>query len=186
MFNWDDGTSSEWLGPYPSGSAISASHSWSDIGTYDVKVKAKDTNGATSGWSPPHTITIDLNDAPETPTITGPPTGAPGKPYLFKMQTTDPNGDKVYYYVDWGDNTTSGWIGPFDSGVEATITHTWSKQGTYTVKVKAKDIPGAESDWGTLTVVMPTEYRFSIQIFLQHLFDMFPHIFPILRQLLGY
>ncbi|MBE3141416.1 MAG: hypothetical protein IMZ53_12650, partial [Thermoplasmata archaeon] len=66
------------------------------------------------------------------------------------------------------------------------ITHSWSEQGTYTVKVKAKDVPGDESDWGTLDVVMPTEYRFSFQVLLQHLFEMFPHIFPILRHLMGY
>jgi hypothetical protein len=186
LFNWGDGTSSAWLGPYSSGSTISALYSWSSIGDYDVKVKAKDTNGATSDWSQPLTITIVLNNAPDTPTIKGPATGAPGKAYLFKMQTTDTDGDNVYYYVDWGDNTTSGWIGPFNSGAEATTTHSWSEQGTYTVKVKAKDVPGDESEWGTMDVIMPFDYRFSFQTFLQHLFEMFPHMFPILRHLTGY
>jgi hypothetical protein len=186
MFNWDDGNSSAWLGPYVSGSTVTASHSWSDIGGYDVIVKAKDSNGAISDWSQPHTITIVLNDAPDTPTIKGPATGKPGKAYLFRMQTTDTNGDNVYYYVDWGDNTTSGWIGPFNSRVEATTTHTWNEQGTYNVKVKAKDVPGDESEWGTMDVVMPFDYRFSFQTFLQHIFEMFPHMFPILRHLTGY
>ena len=186
LFNWGDGTSSAWLGPYTSGLTISAAHSWSAIGDYNVKVKAKDTNGATSDWSEPLTITIVLNDAPDTPTITGPATGTPGKAYLFRMQTTDANGDNVYYFVDWGDNTTTEWIGPFNSGVEATTTHTWSEQGTYTVKVKAKDVVGDESDWGTLEIPIPFEYRFSFQTFLQHLFEMFPNMFPILRHLMGY
>jgi hypothetical protein len=186
LFNWGDGTSSAWLGPYSSGLTISASYSWSTIGDYNVKVKAKDTNGATSGWSEPLTITIVLNNAPDTPTIKGPATGAPGKAYLFKMQTTDADGDNVYYYVDWGDNTTSEWIGPYNSGAVATTTHSWSEQGTYTVKVKAKDVPGDESDWGTMDIVMPFDYRFSFQTFLEHIFEMFPHMFPILRHLLGY
>ncbi len=185
QFNWGDGTSSTWLGPYSSGLTISASYSWSAIGNYSVKVKAKDINGATSDWSEPLTITIVLNDAPDTPTIKGPATGAPGKAYLFKMQTTDTDGDNVYYYIDWGDSTTTEWIGPFISGAVATTTHSWSEQGTYTVKVKAKDIAGDESDWGTLEIAMPFEYRFSFQTFLQHLFEMFPHMFPILRHLLG-
>ncbi len=186
MFNWGDGTLSTWLGPYSSGLTVSASHSWSVIGSYDVIVKAKDTNGATSDWSQPHTITIVLNDAPNTPTISGPGTGSPGKPYLFKMQTTDTNGDDVFYYVDWGDNITSGWVGPYNSGVEATITHSWTNQGTYTVKAKAKDIQGDESDWGTLQVVMPMEYKFAFNAFFQHLFESFPHLFPILRHVMGY
>lgn len=186
MFSWDDGTSSQWLGPYSTGVTASASHSWSELGTYNVKVKAKDTNGATSDWSQPHEISIVLNDAPDIPTISGPGTGAPGKNYLFKMQTVDINGDDVYYFIDWGDGTTTEWIGPFASGTQATTTHSWSEEGTYTVKVKAKDIAGDESDWGTMDVVMPFNYRFSLQTFLENLFEMFPRLFLVLQQLLGY
>ena len=186
MFSWGDGTSSTWLGPYSSGTTISASHSWSNIGSYDVKVKAKDINGATSDWSQPLTITIVLNDAPNTPTISGPATGVPGTLYLYKFQTSDTNGDDVYYYIDWNDNTTSGWIGPYHSGALVTTTHSWSQKGTYAIKIKAKDIPGDESDWGTMDVVMPYEYRFSFQGLIQHLFEMFPHLFPILRHVMGY
>jgi hypothetical protein len=186
MFSWGDGTSSAWLGPYASGITASSMYSWSALGTYQVKVKAKDTNGATSNWSQPLTITIVLNDAPNTPTIRGPATGKPATPYLYKLQTSDTNGDDVYYYVDWGDNTTSGWIGPYTSGVQVTTTHSWSQQGTYTAKVKAKDILGDESNWGSIDIVMPTEYKFSFSGFIQHLLEMFSHMFPILRQLMGY
>jgi hypothetical protein len=185
MFSWDDGTSSQWLGPYSSGIPISTSHSWSEIGTYTVKVKAKDTNGATSDWSQPHEISIVLNDAPDTPTISGPATGAPGKNYLFKVQTSDANGDDVYYYIDWGDGTSTEWIGPFTSGEQTTTTHSWGEKGTFTVKAKAKDITGEESDWGTMDVVMPYDYRFSFQTFLKNLFEMFPRMFPVLRHLIG-
>ena len=58
LFDWDDGTDSGWLGPYPSGSEQSASHSWDEEGEYDVKVKAKDENDAVSDWSNDHTIEI--------------------------------------------------------------------------------------------------------------------------------
>ena len=58
LFDWDDGTDSGWLGPYPSGSEQSASHSWDKEGEYDVRVKAKDENGAVSDWSFDHTIEI--------------------------------------------------------------------------------------------------------------------------------
>jgi hypothetical protein len=186
MFNWDDGTTSAWLGPYSSGLTVSDSHAWTAIGNYTIKVKAKDINGATSDWSEPQMISIVLNDAPDTPTVTGPTTGAPGKAYLYKMQTTDVNGDDVYYFIDWGDGTTTDWIGPYNSGVVASTTHSWSEKGTYNVKVKAKDVIGDESDWGTLDITMPFEYRYSFQIFLSHLFERFPHMFPLLRHIMGY
>jgi hypothetical protein len=92
----------------------------------------------------------------------------------------------VYYYIDWGDGTTSDWLGPYKTGVEATTTHSWSEEGTYTVKIKAKDVPGDESDWGTMEIVMPFDYQFSFHTFLEHLFETFPHLFPVLRSLFGY
>jgi len=51
LFDWGDGTDSDWLGPYNSGYPCTASHSWSNSGAYYVKVKAKDTYDRESGWS---------------------------------------------------------------------------------------------------------------------------------------
>lgn len=57
-FEWGDGTNSGWVGPYSSGEQGSASHSWATAGTYDVKVKAKDSEGAESAWSTITQVTI--------------------------------------------------------------------------------------------------------------------------------
>jgi hypothetical protein len=128
------------------------------------------------------------NQPPNPPTITGPASGKKGQPYNYTFNTTDPNGDNVYYFIDWGDNTSSGWIGPYSSGHEITQSHTWSK-GTYTIKAKAKDMYGSESSWATLTVTMPNDLAYIPFPFLQileKLMERFPHAFPILRELLGY
>jgi outer membrane protein assembly factor BamB len=58
LLDWGDGNTSWWLGPFDSGVAFSASHAWSQPGTYEIKVKAKDSYGAESNWSEPMTITI--------------------------------------------------------------------------------------------------------------------------------
>jgi len=59
LFDWGDGNTSGWVGPYPSGGTGSASHRWAALGTYEVKVKAKDDSvGRESGWSPAFTFTI--------------------------------------------------------------------------------------------------------------------------------
>jgi hypothetical protein len=185
MFSWGDGNSSEWIGPFTSGATAYSYHSWSALGSYPVKVKAKDSNGATSDWSEPVTMEIVLNDPPNIPTISGPGTGKPGTQYLFLFQTTDINADDVYYFVDWGDNSTSGWIGPYRSGSQASASHSWNQKGTYSIKIKAKDIIGDESDWKTLDVKMPTKIIFQLEPFLQQLFERFPNLFPILRYLVG-
>ena len=61
-FDWGDGTNSGWIGPYNSGDTSSASHTW-DEGYYEIKVKAKDTNGAVSVWSDPLSISMPRNRA---------------------------------------------------------------------------------------------------------------------------
>ena len=57
MFSWGDGTYSDWLGPYESGSTATASHSFSK-GYYDIRVKAKDTEGNETDWSDPLPISM--------------------------------------------------------------------------------------------------------------------------------
>ena len=128
----------------------------------------------------------NVNQPPDTPTITGPTQGKIKVDTDYNFTATDPDTDDVYYFIDWGDQTNSSWIGPYASGEPITKSHTWPKKGDYTIKAKAKDIFGNESDWGTLSVTMPCSYNIPFQLFWERLFERFPHIFPMLRHLLGY
>ncbi|HDM66842.1 MAG TPA: PKD domain-containing protein [Thermoplasmatales archaeon] len=159
-YGWDwngDNIVDEWSEFLESGSLCSTSHTWSEEGVYHVKVKAQDEYGLESGWSENLTVTIvsSANQPPFTPTITGPTTGRVGNRYEYTFNAVDPEGDKIYYYIDWGDNTSSGWIGPYSSGEDVIVSHSFSVQGTYTVRAKARDVSGAESNWGELVVTMP-------------------------------
>jgi hypothetical protein len=76
-----------------------------------------------------------------------------GKPYEFNISSTDPDGDDIFYYVDWADGTYESWFGPYPEGEIVVVNHTWpAKTMLYQVKIKAKDIYGAESEWGTFFV----------------------------------
>ncbi|UCF49952.1 MAG: hypothetical protein JSU91_00285 [Thermoplasmatales archaeon] len=90
---------------------------------------------------------------PETPTISGPDTGVINQDYNFTVVSSDPNWDDIYYYIDWGDNSTSGWVGPYSNGEEVTINHTWSEKGLYEIKAKAKDIYGLTSEWSDIFLI---------------------------------
>ena len=57
-FDWGDGNTSGWLGPYPSGENTGANHTWFSVGGYQVKVKAKDIHGDESNWSEPLNVQI--------------------------------------------------------------------------------------------------------------------------------
>jgi Arylsulfotransferase (ASST)/PKD domain len=112
---------------------------------------------------PPQAATIPLmvrhgepteNHAPETPQQPqGPIEGDAGETYLFSTQTTDPDGDSLYYMIDWGDFSEETWVGPYDTGVEITFSHLWQQRGSYDVKVKAKDVHDAVSNWSEPVLV---------------------------------
>jgi|GEM_PF-2951114 len=86
--------------------------------------------------------------APDTPAApSGPTTGNVNVGYSFSTSTTDPQDDQVLYNFDFGDGTTSGWIGPYASGATATTSHTWNHAGTFNVKVQAKDTAEHTSGW---------------------------------------
>jgi hypothetical protein len=100
---------------------------------------------------------FNLSNPPAKPTTpTGQRIGTIGKNYSYTSSSTDSDGDQLYYLFDWGDGTNSSWLGPYETGQECTETHTWTQKNSYQIKVKAKDITGAESVWSDpLPIIMP-------------------------------
>ena len=145
-------------------------------------------------WYSPviHVKVISDNTAPTKPNKpSGQARGKVGQTYTYSTSTTDHDGDQVYYNWSWGDGTYSGWIGPFASGAKANGSYTWTIRGTYSIKVKAKDTSGAESNWSDpLPIKMPKNSAYTFLLLfsqiLEQIFERFPNAFPILRYLLGF
>ena len=72
---------------------------------------------------------------------------------------------------------------PTHSGVETTISKSYSEEGTFIISAYAMDVNMAESDIATLEVSIPVNQPVQYPL-LQRLFEIFPNMFPILRQLL--
>ncbi len=106
-------------------------------------------------------------EAPEAPSIAGPSSGKARTRYTYTVSAIDPQGDDVSLFVDWGDGSDSGWVGPVASGEEIELTHWWLRRGDYTITVQAKDIEDRESAWSTLPVSMP----YTRQMFLERILD---------------
>ncbi len=100
------------------------------------------------------------NLPPNKPTIDGPTSGKPGAVLSYTGVTTDPEGDNIQYFFDWGDGTNSGWTPFVTSGTISHQTHTWGSKGTYTISVKARDTSNAESPVATLSVKMPVDVSY--------------------------
>ena len=156
-YDWDDGETSETT-LVSSGSSKIASHSWLNPGTYYVKAKATDSNGASSGWSSTLTVTIDSENTPPNIPSTpyGETNGVTGTLYAYVTSASDPDSDQVKYTYDWGDGETSETT-LVSSGSSKIASHSWLNPGTYYVKAKATDSNGASSGWSsTLTVRIAT------------------------------
>ena len=122
------------------------------------------------------------NSPPNSPIITGPTSGKPNIEYDFLFVSTDPEGDAVMYNVDWGDGDTE-WTEYGDSGVEIILNHTWFASGKYTIKAKAIDIHGAESEWAEFTATIPRNKTTNNQILLLRLLERFPLLQKLIQQL---
>jgi hypothetical protein len=128
---------------------------------------------------------------PEKPnTPIGPSSGNVGVQYTYTSSTSDPDGDQVYYWFDWDDGTNSGWIGPYNSGEETSASHTWARRGSYEIKVKAKDINGAQSEWSDpLPVTMPRTRNVNIflhklSLVLERIVGKFPILYLLCEELI--
>lgn len=166
-FNWGDGSDDTTSGYIASGAEATAAHIWTKPGKYYVKVKAKDSRRAESVWSPSLRVTV-VNTPPNPPRKpSGPSSGQSGISYTYSTSATDPDGDQVRYIFDWGgggkrtiastrlfltrsSTTTTSFV---NSGDEASISHIWTKPGTYDVKAQAEDINRARSGWSTVLEV---------------------------------
>jgi agmatine deiminase len=127
----------------------------------DYYINAKDDSGRSEnhpyiGEPMAYSFTCELiNSPPETPEISGPTKGKPGVEYEYVFVSNDAEQDNVSYFIFWGDGTSTGWLGPYASGEEATASHVWDKKDIYTIKIKARDIYGEESNWGQLDISIP-------------------------------
>jgi len=147
-------------------------------------------SGDATGSSNPVTITMTKDKTvvahfgqapPNTPDMpAGQSFGFENVEYTYSSKTTDANGDNVYYLWDWGDGTQSSWLGPYSSGVTITTPHTFTVSGSYSIRVKAKDVNGAQSGWSpalpvTMPLVYPGHHGFFYELLLKLLHLLFPY-----------
>ncbi len=176
LWDFGDGTYSEDQNP---------THMYLSPGAYNVTATVTDANNksfseTTSAW------VQETNHPPEKPVITGPQKVKKGEWVWYNITVNDSDGTIIY--LDWEIfNITPGlWDGPYPSNMELPAYGQWNEKGSFTVRVKAKDPYGAESEWATLTVRVPFSFNTLPPSFWEQLFERFPNAFPILRHLLGY
>jgi len=90
---------------------------------------------------------------PETPI--GQIIGETNTTYNYSTVSIDPECDNISYGWDWdSDYIVDEWTDFIESNITVNISHSWNVEGTFNIRVKAKDERGVKSDWSNYTVVM--------------------------------
>jgi hypothetical protein len=121
------------------------------------------------------------NEPPSAPQIDGPKSGKAGELLTYIFTSTDPEGDDISYYVWWdwgcGGPENSEFV---PSGESVSMSHTYSRRGSYRFRVMAKDINQAESNLSEFEVTVPRTRVITNYIW----FNWFLERFPMLERLI--
>ena len=153
IFDWDD-TKFDTTALFPSGDAAAASHTWSELGYYAVRVKAKDEKG---NYSPDWSDSLLVHVVSETSSTNTPP-NPPAKPTVTGARwidsivyaatsATDPDGDSVRIKFYWSDGQVTGPSALVPSGTTVTNQMTYTTRGSKFIRAVAIDAHGDSSDW---------------------------------------
>jgi len=160
---------------------------WQIVATDDFSPSASATGPI---WS--FTTQTQPNTPPTQPTTpTGPTSCNVNTPYPYSTSANDQDlGDKLRYGWDWtGDGVVDKWDDNngnyYTPGTQVTTQITWTaKQTTYSLKVIAEDLNGAQSPWSLpLSVTTPKNKPINTP-FLQFL-ESHPILYQLLQRFLN-
>jgi hypothetical protein len=136
------------------------------------------------------------NRAPCAPIIVEDSSGDDRLECECTFYSTDPDGDEVFYYIDWGDSEIEliqpldddiivrPWDGPYDSGELLSLSHKYSERGNYVISIKAKDNYDLESPTTTMPIKISYFNAFNSEKF-DILLEKIQNLFPILRDIIN-
>jgi PKD repeat protein len=176
----------EYLWDYGDGNTSSGdphpTHNYGNAGNYTVMLTVTDSEDDTAS----DTTWTYINAPPKTPIIDGPQHGKEGLKYIYTATTTDPDDNQIFYIWNFSDSSELiETLTPLDSGEICKLNHIFTEKGDYTLRVKARDIYDAESEWSDpLEISMPKNKVIDISLFIQNFIQRFPFMVKILKQII--
>jgi len=113
-------------------------------------------------WTAPIACLLALagcsnNNAPLVPSLLAPTMAQRGDSIRVRVSSFDKDADSLYFLIQWGDGTGSGWVGPVQSWADYEVFHSYSDTGVFGVLAKARDTIH-ESGWSDTSFIHVGEY----------------------------
>jgi parallel beta-helix repeat protein len=176
-YKWDFGDGITGYGKY-------GWHQYCSMGIYYVTLTVSDNHGLQDNLT--KSVDVIFVNCPEPYVqIDGPKSGIPGVEYTYSFIVCDVY-DEAYYglLVDWGDGLTTGWAGISGLWEPIYLNRSWSEEGNYTFRAKAKD-SCREGQWTEFEVIIPRNKTVKNNMLLFRILERFP-LMQKLIQLFGF
>ena len=97
------------------------------------------------------------NYSPLVPSLLAPTLAQRGDSMRVRVSSYDKDADSLYFFIEWGDGTESGWVGPVPSATDYEVFHVYGDTGVFGVLAKAKD-EAHETGWSDTAFIHVGEF----------------------------
>ncbi|PNX48723.1 MAG: hypothetical protein BV457_03150 [Thermoplasmata archaeon M9B1D] len=150
VYSWDFGDSFK-------GSGIKPSHSYQQIGKYQIKLTVTDNEGLTDISYSYAYITATPNIPPTNLTITGIKNGTILRSYGYTLWAKDLDNETIQYIIDWDDGTQTN-SNFLPNGTIFIVNHSYYEPGIFDIIATAMDENSLYSEAVQLTVLIDARY----------------------------
>jgi hypothetical protein len=149
-YDFDNDGTFEVVDSTTASAVVPASYLDDGAGTRTIRARIKDKDNEFTD----HTTTIAINNVAPTAALSGDASGVRGQRRNFLLAATDPSAADTAagftFHVNWGDGTTQ----TVQPGQPLTLEHVFTANGTYPIRVTAKDKDGGVSSEFTHNVTI--------------------------------
>jgi len=92
-------------------------------------------------------IGAEPRQGPPPPITHGPTSGEVGEELEYTFTLSDPDVNELYLWIEWDDDTSEEWLGPFNPGEDVIVAHIFNDPELFEITAKLKDEEDMEGAW---------------------------------------
>ncbi len=153
--DWGDGTITDYSVLQASGAMFDFTHAFAAEGNFRIRARSRDASGLESNWSNEFSVHIYAAGTTLVASITEivPNPVSVNVPVIVRATAVDQEKRTVQLQIDWGNGTISNYTDLKASGAGFEFSNSFSDTGKFSVKVRAKNSTGAESNWSAAQIL---------------------------------